>query len=283
MSLAALARVLDVQMSSQRRSSSRSISRTPSWGTARTTVSAALAMSSGASPSSIPSLSALRIVGMREERASPAPCARAASARALEAVMGGVESWGMRKGSTMLPRTARSCRSPARELAFSSSRLVSSAGTTSSMALCPSCLKRASKALADEARTSCSSSHSALRTVLTRWSRCEKICCLVQLRMTSARPRHTPARTCVSGEERLLWRIGITSGRARSPILLTSSPMARPATVCFSRFPLARQSTRVRMSVGRIVRRVLSWLWTTLFHTWKLAWHTLGLWSDLNM
>mmetsp|Transcript_4347 Transcript_4347/g.9926 ORF Transcript_4347/g.9926 Transcript_4347/m.9926 type:complete len:232 (-) Transcript_4347:2163-2858(-) len=231
----------------------------------------------------MPSESAPRMVGMRDDRESPETSASAASARAFEADIGGAESCGTRKGRMILPRRVSSCCSPLMALPPSSSRPARRAGTTSSMARCPSCLYSASKARADEALTSEASSQSAVLTVVTMSSRKLKICCLVQLATTSATPRHTPARWSSSSDSREPWRMGTTSGRARSPILLTSSPMARPATTCFSLFPHERHSISVSMSVGRMVRSVRSWLCTTLFHTWKDAWHTVGFTSLRSM
>mmetsp|Transcript_15338 Transcript_15338/g.39018 ORF Transcript_15338/g.39018 Transcript_15338/m.39018 type:complete len:328 (+) Transcript_15338:867-1850(+) len=282
-SRALLALVLGVVMSSSLRMSSSSISLTPSCGTESTTFSAATAMAAGSSPSSMPSDSAPSIVGMREDSESPATSAKAASARALDADMGGADSCGTRKGRMILPRRVRSCCRPLIACPPSSSRPPSRAGTTSSIALWPSCLYRASNARADEARTSAASSHSAVRTVVTRSSRKTWICCLVQFATTSATPRHTPARWSSSSEASDCWRIGTTSGRARSPILLTSSPIARPATACFSGLPQDKHSMRVSISVGRMVRRVRSWLCTTLFHTWNDAWHTVGATSLRSM
>lgn len=65
----------------------------------------------------------------------------------------------------------------------------------------------------------------------------------------------------------LLKRLTATKHRTRGEAIDTRT-IARPATVCFSRLPLARQLTSVLISVGRIVRSVLSCDCTTLFHTW---------------
>mmetsp|Transcript_60076 Transcript_60076/g.141730 ORF Transcript_60076/g.141730 Transcript_60076/m.141730 type:complete len:442 (-) Transcript_60076:1499-2824(-) len=163
--------VWGVVTSSRRRRSSKTIMRTPSCGTASTTFSAASAMASGSSPSSIPSESAPRMVGMRGASSLPATDASAPSALALAAVMGGAVRTGMRKGRTILPRTLRSWRRPSRALEESSSSFSSSAGTISSMARCPIALKSASKAMADAPRTSASGSQSAMRIVETTSSR----------------------------------------------------------------------------------------------------------------
>mmetsp|Transcript_44303 Transcript_44303/g.139774 ORF Transcript_44303/g.139774 Transcript_44303/m.139774 type:complete len:216 (+) Transcript_44303:638-1285(+) len=214
------------------------------------------------------------MVGILDDKASPATPASAPRALALDADMGGAASCGMRKGRTILPRTERSWRRPSRELDASSSRSVSRAGTMSSIARCPMALNRASKALPDATRTSLSLSQRAWRTVRMSSSMCWRICCFWQLAMTSESPRQTPALSSSSSASRLLCRMGITSCRTRSPSLPTISPIDLPATNFLSSDLLDRQRIRVSISVLRMFFSVRSCDCTTDFHTWKLAEHT---------
>mmetsp|Transcript_39032 Transcript_39032/g.79909 ORF Transcript_39032/g.79909 Transcript_39032/m.79909 type:complete len:259 (+) Transcript_39032:1833-2609(+) len=257
--------------------------RTPSCGTAITTCSAETAICSGSSPSSIPSDSAPRIVGILGHSACPATSASAPRALALEADMGGAASWGMRKGRTILPRRLSSWRRPCSAPEESSPSCESSAGTTSSIARCPMALSSASNATAAAARTSASPSHSAMRTVDTTSSRNSEICWRLQLATTSLSPRHTPARCRGFSSESSRWRMGMTSLSTRSPSLLTISPIARPATAFFSSEGEARHTMSVSMSTGRMVLSVRSCDCTTLFHTWKEATQTEGFMSERSM